>query len=105
MTAREIARRAAYAAECVKPKIQKQARKCLKCSKLFMSEGMNNRICDRCKDGSDWSDSNSLSDLYQQAMPFGVLGREKPLKKSKKAKKRFVRRSPRGGGGGGRKKC
>jgi hypothetical protein len=31
--------------------------RCMRCTRLFLSEGKHNRICDPCKSGADWSDA------------------------------------------------
>lgn len=31
--------------------------RCMRCTRLFLSEGKHNRICDPCKGGADWSDA------------------------------------------------
>jgi Uncharacterized protein conserved in bacteria len=33
-------------------------RRCMRCTRLFMSEGKHNRICDPCKSSEDWNDDS-----------------------------------------------
>ena len=39
-------------------KKEKVERNCMMCNKLFMSEGIKNRICNPCKQTDDWQYGN-----------------------------------------------
>lgn len=38
--------------------VKTQKRRCMRCTRLFASEGKHNRICDTCKESDDWNSSS-----------------------------------------------
>lgn len=46
--------------EDISPNVEHAMRRCLRCTKLFRSQGKHNRICDPCRTSSDFTDSSPI---------------------------------------------